>query len=101
MKNFWILSNRNKKAANNAAQTDKKKARFYKRAISLFSQEKMSFDDHVDQIGKAEDPTPTNDEEQYEHNDVQRRFRTKHNRQSYKDFHDPTYEGDEEKDNLQ
>ena len=66
----------------------------------LVCQNEMPFEYKVNQIDDAEEPTPTNEQEQYEYNDVYKGFRTKHNGQSYEDFYNPTNEGKDEKNYL-
>ena len=60
----------------------------------------MSGKQHINEIRNNEDPTPTYRYEKNEDNDVQNVFRSKHHRQSYKTFYNPTNNGDEEKNGF-
>ena len=60
----------------------------------------MSFKQQIDKVNQAKNPTPTDNYEQNEHNDMNRALRAKHNGQSYKTFANPTNDGKEKENHL-
>jgi hypothetical protein len=54
---------------------------------------------HVNEVDCAKDPTPTDEQERKENNDVKNVFRSKRNGQSHKTFANPTNNG-KEKENC-
>jgi hypothetical protein len=66
----------------------------------LVCKDEMSFKQQVNEVDKTKNPTPAYDQEQYEHNNVYKLLRSKHNRQSYKAFYNPTNEGNEKKNSF-
>ena len=57
----------------------------------------MSFHQHVNEVDCTKEPTPTDEYERKEHDDVYGFFGSKHNGQSDQNFANPTNEGDEQK----
>ena len=62
--------------------------------------DKMSFEQQINEVDETENPTPTYNDEQNEHNDVNQALRSKHNGQSYKTFADPTNDGKEKENDF-
>lgn len=60
----------------------------------------MSLDDKVNQIDKAKEPAPADDEEEHEHNDAYRVLFCERNAQPYEALHYPTDEGNEQQQYL-
>ena len=58
----------------------------------------MSFEQQVYEIDDCKEPTPTDQQEYEENNDVFNTLRSQHNRQSYKAFYYPTNKRNEQKD---
>ena len=58
----------------------------------------MSFYQHVNKVDCAKEPTPTDNHERKEYNDVYGFFRSKHNGQSDQNFAYPTYNRKKQKD---
>ena len=54
----------------------------------------MSFNEHINEICYAKEPTPTYEQEDQEHDDVFYALRSQHHGQSYQQFAYPVYAGD-------
>ena len=73
------------------------------RRVSFFRflcKNEVTFDDKVYQIEKAKEPTPADNKEQHEYNYADYVHLFKHNTQSYKQLDYPTYERNDEENNL-
>ena len=62
----------------------------------LFCKDKVAFHEHVDEVNYSKEPTPTDEQEHKEYNNVQNALRSKCNGQSYKTFANPTNKGKEQ-----
>jgi hypothetical protein len=62
----------------------------------LFCKDKVAFHEHVDEVDYSKEPTPTDEQEHKEYNNVQNALRSKCNGQSYKTFANPTNKGKEQ-----
>jgi hypothetical protein len=66
----------------------------------LFCKDKVAFHEHVDEVDYSKEPTPTDEQEHKEYNNVQNALRSKCNGQSYKTFANPTNNGKEQQNRL-
>lgn len=62
---------------------------------------KVTLNDKIDEVDKAEEPAPTQEQEEYEHYNAYRIFLGKSYAQSYKQFNYPTDEGKDKKNNFE